>query len=245
VARVVVGAVVRLRVTGDVPDRLRGGPLILAANHISPIDPAILTAATGVRRIAPRIMATGGLFRTPLVGAAMRACGHLRVERGSDTVARALDAAGDALAAGSVVLVYPEGRIGLDPGLWPERGKTGAARLALAAGATVVPVAQWGGHEVVPYAAPRGAVRAVLRSALRRPVVRVRFGAPVDLSGLRPGEPGHAQRATDRIIDALTAELAELRPDEPDLPRHVDPTRPVSTARSHRRAAPRPADPPR
>jgi hypothetical protein len=65
-------------------------------------------------------------------------------------------------------------------------------------------------------------------------VVRVHFGAQVDLSGLRPGTPGHAQRATDRIIDAIAAALAPLRTDEPDEPRHLDPTRPVTTARRHR-----------
>jgi len=126
-----------------------------------------------------------------------------------------------------VLVVYPEGRIGLDPRLWPERGQTGVARLALTTGATVVPVAQWGAHEVVPYAAPRGLLRALPRTAWRRPTVRVRFGAPVDLSGLRAGDPRDARRATDRIIAAITRELAPLRADEPDLPRHLDPTRPV------------------
>ena len=56
-ARVVVGSVCRLRVTGDVPDDLRRGPLILAANHVGAFDPFVLTAACAKRRIAPRIMA--------------------------------------------------------------------------------------------------------------------------------------------------------------------------------------------
>jgi 1-acyl-sn-glycerol-3-phosphate acyltransferase len=241
-ARILLFPLARLRVTGDVPAHLRAGPLILAANHVSPADPVVLAAATRVRRLAPRIMATGGLFRTPVVGALMRACGHIRVDRRTDTVARALDDAGDALAAASIVMVYPEGRIGLDPTMWPERGKTGAARLALAAGAPVVAVAQWGAHELLPYSAPRGALRGLLRSLRRRPVVRVHFGTEVDLSGLEPGMPGHAQQATDRIIDALAAELAPLRPDEPDEPRRPDPTRPVTTARRHRRPA-HPQDP--
>jgi 1-acyl-sn-glycerol-3-phosphate acyltransferase len=236
-ARGVVALFARLEVSGDVPDALRGGPLILAANHLSPFDPIVLTAATRVRRIAPRIMATGGLFRAPVVGALMRAAGHIRVDRRTATVGDALGVAAGAVRT-SVVMVYPEGRIGLDPGLWPERGKTGTARLAFASGATVVPVAQWGSHELVPYTAPKGGtLRTLLRTARRRPVVRVRFGAPVDLSGLNPGAPGAAQKATDRIIDALTDTLAPLRPDEPDRPRHVDPTRPSDTARSHRRRA--------
>jgi 1-acyl-sn-glycerol-3-phosphate acyltransferase len=234
-ARIVVGAVARLRVTGDLPAELRRGPLILAANHISPFDPIALAAACRVRRVAPRVMATGGLFRAPVVGAVMRACGHIPVERGTTSVTESLGDAIRAVAAGSVVLVYPEGRIGLDPGMWPERGRTGTARLALASGATVVPVAQWGTHTVLPYAAPKGMLRALARALARRPVIRVHFGAPVDLGGLRAGVPGHARRATDRIIDAVTDALAGLRPDEPDLPRHIDATRPTDTAHPHRR----------
>ena len=48
----------------------------------------------------------------------MRASGHIRVDRRSATVAAALDTAVAAVRTGSVVLVYPEGRIGLDPHLW-------------------------------------------------------------------------------------------------------------------------------
>ncbi|MDR7275940.1 lysophospholipid acyltransferase family protein [Catenuloplanes atrovinosus] len=236
-ARGVVGATARLRVTGEVPPALRRGPLILAANHISPVDPVVMMAACRTAGITPRIMATGGVFRTPVLGSVMRASGQIRVDRRTATVARALDDAATALREGSVVLIYPEGRIGLDPGLWPERGKTGAARLALTTGAPVVPVAQWGGHTLIPYDTARMAdnARAVLRDLRHRPPVRVGFGAPVDLSGLTAHTPGDAQRATDRIIDAITATLATLRPDEPGRPHHHDPTRPADTSRAHRR----------
>ncbi|PWR07227.1 1-acyl-sn-glycerol-3-phosphate acyltransferase [Micromonospora sicca] len=234
-ARAIVGALAHLEVTGDVPAELRRGPLILAANHISPFDPVVLAAACRARGVAPRIMATAGLFRTPVIGSLMRRAGHIRVERGSASVHQALDTAVAAVAGGSVILLYPEGRIGLDPGMWPERGKTGAARLALASGAPVIPVAQWGSHEVLPYRAPKGALRGLARALLRRPTIRVHFGAPVVLPDLPPGAPGAARRATDRIIDAITDDLGPLRPDEPDRPRHVDPGRPSETTRSHRR----------
>ncbi|WP_089154041.1 lysophospholipid acyltransferase family protein [Micromonospora sp. NBS 11-29] len=234
-ARAVVALVGRLEVTGDVPDALRRGPLILAANHISPFDPVVLAAACRVRRVAPRIMATGGLFRAPLIGALMRRAGHIRVDRGTTGVHRSLEVAAAAVAGGSVVLVYPEGRIGLDPGMWPERGKTGVARLAFASGAAVAPVAQWGSHEVLPYRAPKGLLRGLVRACVRRPVIRVHFGAPVALRDLHPDTPGAARRATDRIVDAITEDLVRLRPDEPDRPRHVDPGRPVDTSRVHRR----------
>lgn len=228
--------VARLRVTGDVPDGLRRGPLILAANHISPVDPVVLMAACRTRRVAPRILADGAVFRMPALGWLMRWSGHIPVERGTRSVTEALRDATDAVAAGSVVLVYPEGRIGLDPGMWPERGRTGTARLALASGAIVVPVAQWGTHELVPYAAPRGALRGLSRSLRRRPVIHVHFGPPVHLSST----PRHA---TTEIIDALTTTLTPLRPAEPDLPHHADPTRPQDPSRSPR--SPRRPPPPR
>ncbi len=234
-ARAVVGLLGRFEVTGDVPAALRHGPLILAANHISPFDPVVLTAACRARGIHPRIMATGGLFRAPVIGPLMRRAGHIRVDRGTSSVHQALEVAAVAVAGGSVLLVYPEGRIGLDPGMWPERGKTGTARLAFTSGAPVVPVAQWGSHEVLPYRTPKGMLRGLARAILRRPVVRVHFGAPVALHDVYPGSPGAARRATDRIIDAITDDLAPLRPDEPDRPRHVDPGRPADTSRSHRR----------
>ncbi|MGC5022288.1 lysophospholipid acyltransferase family protein [Micromonospora sp. DT47] len=238
VARLIVGALARLEITGDVPAHLRRGPLIVAANHISPFDPVVLAAACRARGVAPRFMATGGLFRAPVLGTLMRRAGHLRVDRGTAAVHRALDDAAAAVAAGSVVLVYPEGRIGLDPGMWPERGKTGAARLALACGAPIIPVAQWGSHEVLPYRAPQGILRGIARSLLRRPVIRVRFGDPLDLRDLTHGTSGAALQGTDRITDAITDALVPLRPDEPDRPRHVDPGRPVDTSRQHRRRPP-------
>ncbi|MEV4533976.1 lysophospholipid acyltransferase family protein [Asanoa sp. NPDC049518] len=234
-ARLAVATFARLEVSGHVPESLRHGPLILAANHISPFDPIVLTAATRVRRIAPRIMATGGLFRAPVVGWAMRSSGHIRVDRRTANVGDALQVAVDAVRE-SVVMVYPEGRIGLDPTMWPERGRTGTARLAFASGAPVVPVAQWGSHEVIPYVSSfRSVVGGLARSFWRRPTIKVHFGAPIDLSDLVPGVPGAAQRATERIIEGLTETLAVIRQDELDGPRFVDPTKPTDLSRRYRR----------
>lgn len=230
-ARFLVALVCRLRVTGVPPGP---GPFLLAANHVGPIDPVVLAAAARIWGVAPRVMATGGVFRAPVLGWFMRAAGHIRVDRRGPTVSSALDAAGAALAEGSVVLVYPEGRIGLDPGLWPERGKTGTARLALAAGVPVVPVSQWGAHELARYGAPRRVWSHAWWVLRRRPLVRVHFGQPVDLSGLAAGVPGDAVQATERIMAAITAGLVPLRVLEPDWPRWVDPTRPVSEERSRR-----------
>jgi 1-acyl-sn-glycerol-3-phosphate acyltransferase len=233
VARPLVWPLCRLRVTGEIPAELRAGPLILAANHIGSFDPFVLSAACAKRKIAPRIMATGGLFRAPVVGALMRAAGHLRVDRRQPTVTDALGSAQAALAAGSVVLAYPEGRITLDPGMQPERGKTGLARLVVASGAPVVPVSQWGAHAVLPWGAPRRSLGRVAWALVHRPVVRVHFGAPITFDGV--GQGARAIRAaTDLIMDRIALGLQPLRSDEPRIPRWVDPARPVTTARTHR-----------
>ena len=210
---------------------LRRGPLILAGNHIATFDPIATTAASYRAGVAPRMMATGGLFRARFIGPLMSAAGHIPVDRGRDTVTNAVPEAVTALQSGSVVFIYPEGRIGLDPAMWPERAKTGLARLALASGAPVVPVAIWGTHEVVAYHGWRAMLRTLISSIWRRPTVRVHFGARVDLSDLRAGAVGHAQQASDRVMDAIAAELAPLRKDEPRLPRFRDHTRPVSVSR--------------
>ncbi|GAA2691442.1 lysophospholipid acyltransferase family protein [Actinoplanes palleronii] len=230
-SRVVILPLCRLRVTGTVPAELRAGPVLLAANHVSPFDPLIMVAACHKIGIAPRIMITGGVFDTPIVGAAMRACQHIRVDRGDSRAADALPAAAQALKDGATVLVYPEGRIGLDPWMWPERGKTGAARMAAMTDAPVLPVAQWGAHAVLPYAAPTGMGRALLRALLRRPMVQVHFGTPVDLTATT-GTPGaQAMHATRLIMEGIDAALAPLRTGEMQIPRYVDTTRPPDTSR--------------
>lgn len=239
--RAIIALTGRLHVTGDIPDDLRGRPVLLAANHIGNLDPLVMMAACHKRRIAVRFLATGGLFRAPVLGELMRASNHVRADRGSATVAEALDRVVDALnESHHPVLVYPEGRITLEPGGWPERGKTGVSRMALAAQVPVIPVSQWGAHEAMCYGMKRvesvGDAWILLSSWLgairRRPTMKVHFGAPVDLSDLAADRPGDAVRARDRIMRAITAGLVPLRANEPDLPRHYDPTRPISGKRS-------------
>jgi 1-acyl-sn-glycerol-3-phosphate acyltransferase len=241
VDRAVVAVTGRLEISGDVPDRLRGKPLLLASNHIGNLDPLVLIAACRQRRLAPRFLATGGLFDTPALGGMLRACKHVRADRGKSTAAEALGRVVEALRQDHrPVLVYPEGRITLEPDFWPERGKTGVARMALAAGTPVVPISQWGAHEAMCYGMVRvESLRDVwilfsswLRALRRRPTLKVHFGTPVELGDLAADRPGDAARARDRIMRAIADGLTGLRADEPEAPRHQDPTRPVSDKRS-------------
>ncbi|OLF10800.1 lysophospholipid acyltransferase family protein [Actinophytocola xanthii] len=250
--RGLVRLVGRLEITGTIPEELRGRPGLIAANHIGVFDAFVLTAALRKAGVDPRFLLAGGLLDAPVVGWILRQGGPVRVDRGRSTVVEAVARTIEALrSASGPVLVYPEGRISREPGLWPERGKTGVARIALAANVPVMTISQWGAHEAVYWGTERvegwrdlvPVVTSGLRALRARPVFRVHFGRVVDLSDLSARRPGDAVRAHRRIMEAITADLVPLRPDEPDTPRFHDPTRPTDST-SPWRPRTGPADPP-
>src|SRR6202035_3838660 len=111
---------------------------------------------------------------------------------------------------GAAVIIYPEGTATRDPGLWPMVAKTGVARVALATGAPVIPVAHWGTQNVLPY-------RSTKAKLWPRETVRPVAGPPVDLSQWA-GKQTSAKAlraATDAIMHDVTALLASLRGEEP------------------------------
>jgi 1-acyl-sn-glycerol-3-phosphate acyltransferase len=216
----------RLEVTGEVPEHLRTGPLLLAANHIGDFDPFVVAVALSRLGVVPRIMATGGIIAAPVAGPLLERTGGIRVERGTELARHAVRVTEVALVHGGHVVAYPEGRVGLAPDAWPERGRTGMARLALGVGVPVLPVSQWGAHEVLQYGNDRGKLRTLLRALVRRPALRVHVGPPVRLDDLQPGRVGDANRARTRIAAAITRGLVPLR--AADRRSWVDPTRPTT-----------------
>ena len=185
------------------------GGCILVLNHVSHVDP--LTAAHLVwdhGRI-PRYLAKAGLFKNKLLGYFLRAAGQIPVER-SSAGARAFDAAVAAVNAGEIVVVYVEGSITKDPDGWPMVGKSGAARIALATGCPVIPVGQWGAQELLP-------AYTAKPKLFPRTTVRMKIGDRVDLSDLLGKEQTHdvATEATDRIMRAIVALVADVRGEEP------------------------------
>jgi 1-acyl-sn-glycerol-3-phosphate acyltransferase len=218
----------RVEVTGGIPEELRRGPLLLAANHIGDFDPFVVAVALYKLGVVPRIMATGGILAAPVAGPLLERTGGIRVERGTELARDSLRVVEAALAHGGHVVAYPEGRVGLAPDFWPERGRTGMARMALGLGVPVLPVSQWGAHEVLRYGNDWGKLRTLLRAVLRRPRLRVHVGPPVRLDDLQFGRVGDANRARMRIAAAITRGLVPLRAGELDAPRFVDPTRPTT-----------------
>ena len=133
------------------------GPVIVVANHMSHADPFVLAHYIYDAGRWPVYLAKASVFKIPVLGRWLHAVEQTPVERGTVDAAKALDAAVAALVAGKCVLIYPEGSTTKEPDLWPMRGKTGAARLWLATGAPVIPVAMWGPQRVVRPADPQAA----------------------------------------------------------------------------------------
>ncbi len=109
------------------------GPVILAANHASIWDPFILGVVTP-REI--HYMAKSELFKSRLLGKVMRSLNAFPVERGGGDQA-AMSEAGRLLTGGAVLGIFPQGTSKPELQIGWHRG---AARLALASGAPLVPV---------------------------------------------------------------------------------------------------------
>jgi len=184
------------------------GGFITALNHNSYLDPLSYGHFQYNTGRVPRFLAKAALFKPFFIGTMLRGTGQIPVYRESTDAANAFRAAVDAINSGECVVFYPEGTLTRDPGLWPMVGKTGIARVALLTKAPVIPVAQWGAHEVVPPYAKEKKVRLLPRKTLR-----VLAGPPVDLSEFYGQEPTpEVLRAiTETIMLRVAGQLAELR----------------------------------
>jgi 1-acyl-sn-glycerol-3-phosphate acyltransferase len=189
-------------------DRLTDEPggVIVAPNHLSWFDPFVMAFAVWTADRPPRFLGKEAVFRIPVLGRIIAGAGQIPVYRETADASSAIRDALSALGRGECVVVYPEGTMTRDPGLWPMSGKTGAVRLALESGRPLVPVAQWGPQEVMrPY------VKEF--RILPRKTMRVWVGEPVDLSDLRalPVDHDVLEQGTDRLMDAITDLLAGIR----------------------------------
>jgi 1-acyl-sn-glycerol-3-phosphate acyltransferase len=199
----------------------REGGLIIVANHISEADPLALAHFVYESGRYPVYLAKSTLFDVRYLRSILRGTGQIPVYRDSTDASLALRDAEAALRAGECLMFYPEGTCTRDPDLWPMTGQTGAARLALATGAKVVPMASWGAHELLPYMkAERRGLAAGLKKGFHpfpRKTMRVIAGPPLDLSKYE-GSPPTAETlrdATTEIMRAIADLVGELRGERP------------------------------
>ncbi len=190
------------------------GGFVIAPNHTSYSDALMVAHLLHDNDRPPRFLGKESLFRLPFVGRLLRGAGQIPVYRETRDAQRAFRAAAAAVRAGECVVIYPEATLTRDPDLWPMAGKTGAARVALTTGCPVIPVAQWGPHELLPPNTSRPNLR-------RRHTMHLTVGAPVDLSPWQ-GQPVTTpvlRAATEAIMAAITRELEPLRGETAPLER--------------------------
>ncbi|MFF8954346.1 lysophospholipid acyltransferase family protein [Streptomyces sp. NPDC014894] len=176
----------RLTVTVDAGVDFAPGSVI-AANHTSLADPAVVLAALRRLGVEPVVMATAGLWRVPVLGRALVREGHIPVRRGDRRAAEALNDAAAALGRGRLVLIYAEGRLPLRADVAeaaPEAFRSGLSRLVHLTGAPVIPLGQAGSRRISSGSTVKQLAGAVT-APLRRPPLHVHVGTPVVLADER------------------------------------------------------------
>jgi 1-acyl-sn-glycerol-3-phosphate acyltransferase len=169
------------------------GPVILAPNHTGFLDPPLLMG-TSPRPI--HCLGKEEIFRGPL-GWFLRSIGQIPLDR-SGTDRTALTAALAVLAAGRVLVVYPEGTRGSGDFTDMRRG---LAWLAVRSGAPVVPVVAFG-------VGSRGTTLSALPPVRSR--LNVVFGTPVDLPDVGVRTRAAVKEANRLLQTALTAHYAAV-----------------------------------
>ncbi len=181
-AKAVVRAMCRLlwrtRVFGTQNVPLEG-PLIVACNHVSYLDPAALGSFCP-RRIS--YMAKKELFEIPVLGAVIRALGAYSVDR-RGSAAAAIKRSLQVLERGEAIGIFPEGTRNRNRTVPPQ---TGVALLASLAQAPVVPACVLGTDQ-----------------ALRLARVDVAFGPPLTLPAGRKATRQELAKFTAEIMNAI------------------------------------------
>ena len=167
----------------------RSGPALVVANHISHLDTVVLFAT--LRRLGrrPRFAAHAATWDVGILGWLFDQAGLIPVERGEGPERFAADVLA-LLAAGELVVVYPEGTIPRAP--QDRRARPGAGLAAARSTAPVVPVALAG---ISPWT---GFPRRL------RERVTVTFGAALDIPALPDPASRDAQiRTSERLLDRI------------------------------------------
>jgi 1-acyl-sn-glycerol-3-phosphate acyltransferase len=186
-----------LRWTIEGADRIpTAGPVVLASNHVSYLDPLTLAWVADRRSRHVRYLAKAELFDNPALGPLLRAAHQIPVRRGRADAADALQTAVDALQRGECVGVFPEGTISED--LEPMGAKSGTARLARRAGVAITPVGLWGTHRILTKGRPPHWQWGIDQIAV--------IGEPIVP---RPDE--HVKQTTDRMMAAIVDCVARAR----------------------------------
>src|SRR5690625_3143594 len=172
-------------------ENLPDSGMILAANHISILDPLYVAHMVYSSGRIPHFLAKKELFDAPVIGKALTGLKQIPVDRAARSI-DSLAMAEEVLAEQGVIIIYPEGATITAPDLWLRLGTLGVIRLALSSGGPVIPVGQGGVHKLLP----RG---AKVPGTLHRQPSAIRIGQDSDLQWLR-----ELENPTQKYLAAAT-----------------------------------------
>lgn len=171
----------------------RWGPVLIAPNHVSFLDPVAVGTATR-RRI--RYMARDDLFTVPILGWVIKNLNSFPVKRDRPDP-EAIKEALRVLKRGDALLVFPEGTRSPDGRLLP--GQLGIGMLAWNSRATIIPTAIIGSERALPVGA----------KWIRRERIEVRFGKAI--SPKEFPEKRNRRETYQAISDKIMEEIRKLK----------------------------------
>jgi 1-acyl-sn-glycerol-3-phosphate acyltransferase len=177
-------------VVGPLPTGV--GRTVVVSNHESHADPFLISHLPWEMKW----LGKASLFRIPVVGWMMWLAGDVPVLRGDSASGReAMGACARWLARGVPVMMFPEGTRSADGALLPF--KDGAFRLAIEAGADVLPVAVFGTRLALPKYSWR----------FQQATARVRVGTALPTRGLTLGDLETLKAAARAQVETLREQL--------------------------------------
>jgi 1-acyl-sn-glycerol-3-phosphate acyltransferase len=170
---------------------------------VSALDGVALALVTAQRTgRMTRFLVAAEFFEKRRFGWALRLYRQIPVHRGEGD-ADALNEAIEAVRAGALAGIFPEGRVNTDDPATLQRGHTGVARIALAADAPVIPAGIWGTQTRYPHT-------GLTWRRPFRPTVAIAYGEPLPPSG-DAGSRDDVVAFTERVMAAIESQVAVAR----------------------------------
>jgi 1-acyl-sn-glycerol-3-phosphate acyltransferase len=179
------------------------GGAVIACNHIGYLDFIFCGFGALPAGRLVRFMAKKSVFDHRLSGPLMRGMHHIPVDR--DAGLAAYRQALAALKEGELVGVFPEATISRSFTI--KEMKTGAVRMAAAAGVPIVPMALWGSQRLWTKGRPRTLTR-------RHVPISIAVGEPLTPDGRGDAATTELRRRMSTLLDAVQRGY----PDQPDGP---------------------------
>jgi 1-acyl-sn-glycerol-3-phosphate acyltransferase len=192
----------RFETYGPIPKKIPGRTVVVA-NHESDADPFLISHLPWEMKW----LGKEALFKIPIVGWSMRLAGDIPVRRGDpDSARKAMATCREWLERGVPVMLFPEGTRSETGELLPF--KDGAFRLAIEAGADILPIAVSGTRKALPKHSWR----------FQKATARVAVGDPIPTRGMSLDSLDALKDQARAQISALRSKLAATLSDSPSAP---------------------------